>query len=96
MFFVSAGKERTKSDGIEGMSGTKLREYAVAGNLDAFFSGVNTGLMTRELAHNMMNDVREGMLLKKHDDSRDMRGGVYFFYPHIKKSKRKAKKWYEL
>jgi len=96
MFFVSAGKERTKSDGIEGMSGTKLREYAAAGNLDAFFSGVNTGGMTRELARNMMNDVREGMLLHRLDNTQNMRGGVYFFYPHIKKSKRKTKKWFEL
>ncbi|WP_396189990.1 hypothetical protein, partial [Flavobacterium sp.] len=82
MIFVSAGKKRDeKSDSVEGMSGTKLRELAVAGdaeNFEKFYKGVNTstGSMTREIAHNMMNDIRKGLDYDPVPMQGSLQGGV--------------------
>jgi hypothetical protein len=95
LIFVSVGKKRDeKSDSVEGMSGTKLRELAVANNFDKFFEGVNTGMMTRELAHKMMNDVRVGLAIDPVPYTQQ--GGVYLhptFHKKIKvkRGKRKSK-----
>lgn len=41
---VSAGNRNPESDGIEGVSATKLREYAVNGNKEAFFSNMPSNI----------------------------------------------------
>ena len=40
------------------MSGTKMREAAIAGNVEAFTRGVKIGNMTDEDALNLMNEIR--------------------------------------
>jgi len=54
---VSAGERDPDADGAEGMSASKMRAAAVAGDLESFKQGVPN----QEVADEMFNAVRKGM-----------------------------------
>ena len=56
---VSAGERDPDSEGTEGMSGTKLREHAAAGNHEKFKAGLPKALHPH--AKEIMGKVRKGM-----------------------------------
>jgi nicotinic acid mononucleotide adenylyltransferase len=61
---IPAGAPRTvnaNSSNVKAMSGTKMREAAVSGNIEAFKRGVLIGSMTDEDAMNLFNLVRQGL-----------------------------------
>lgn len=60
---VSAGERDPDSDSASGMSGTKMREAAKAGNFDLFKKGVPHTLTDLD-ARRLMNDIRKGMGLE--------------------------------
>ena len=61
----SSGDRDPDSHGTSGMSGTKMRGHAAAGNYKAFKSGAPSGMSDTHVKH-MFNDVRKGM--KVHED----------------------------
>ena len=61
----SSGDRDPDSHGTSGISGTKMRGHAAAGNYKAFKSGAPTGMSDTHVKH-MFNDVRKGM--KVHED----------------------------
>jgi len=70
---VSAGKRDPDAEGAEGVSASKMREYAQSGNFKEFRKGVPRHLSdahTKELYH----DVRQGMSLK---ESAELTEGVH-------------------
>lgn len=61
---ISAGERDADAEGVQGLSASKMREYAVKGNFDEFKKGVPDNLsvtQTKDLYH----DVRIGMNLKE-------------------------------
>lgn len=53
---VSAGQRDPDADGVEGMSGTKMREFARAGNTEGFSQGLPDSLKAH--ADEMMNHIK--------------------------------------
>lgn len=84
---ISAG-ERTVNTSLnaKAMSGTKMREAAVAADTVAFKRGVLVGSMTDEDAINLLNEVREGLGYKPLTE-----GGRRKHTIRIKKSKKSHK-----
>jgi nicotinic acid mononucleotide adenylyltransferase len=69
---VGSGKERNESSAnLSGMSGTKMREAAMRGNMEAFARG--TGFAAAN-ASELMNEVRRGMAGGKHTQKMKKRG----------------------
>jgi hypothetical protein len=58
---IAAGTKRNNSNKPSGMSGTKMRQAAVKGDLNAFKAGVLIGDMTEQDAKELMNQIREGL-----------------------------------
>jgi hypothetical protein len=54
---VSAGERDPDSDGVEGMSASKMRLFAQDGDFESFSKGV----VNKDIAKDMYNDVRSGM-----------------------------------
>lgn len=54
---VSAGHRDPDSEGVEGMSASKMREHASSGNKKEFMAGVPKGVN----GHKLYSDVRKGM-----------------------------------
>jgi len=59
---VSAGQRDPDSDGVEGMSASKMRQFAVSGDFENFQNGV----MNKSDAKKMYDEVRAGMGLKEY------------------------------
>ena len=59
---VSAGERDPDSDGVEGMSASKMRAAAVEGDFKSFRSGVPSEARDK-IVKNMFNDIRKGMRL---------------------------------
>jgi hypothetical protein len=55
---VSAG-DRREGDGVEGMSATRMREYAETGNYSAFIKGLPP--TTEDHARELYDEVRKGL-----------------------------------
>ena len=64
---VNAGERDPDADGAEGMSASKMRAAAAAGNLEAFSQGVPDA----SLAKNMYDAVRTGMGIKELDPTKE-------------------------
>ena len=60
----SAGKRDPDSEGVDGMSASKMRMAAEFGELSAFSAGLPTNV-NQKLAQDLYNAVRKGMGLKK-------------------------------
>lgn len=58
---ISAGERDPDSDGVEGMSASKLRELAVAGNMKEFRAGIPARLRQSRDGADMYNKIREAM-----------------------------------
>jgi nicotinic acid mononucleotide adenylyltransferase len=60
---VSAGNNRNNrnSSGLKGVSGTKMRFYAVNNDFKKFKEGVMMGIMKETDAFRLMNKIREGL-----------------------------------
>ena len=60
---IAAGERviNASSNSVKAMSGTKMREAAVAGNVNAFKQGVLIGSMTDADAMELLNAVRSGL-----------------------------------
>lgn len=54
---VSAGERDPDSEGVEGMSASKMRQFAQDGDFESFSKGV----VNKAIAKDMYNDVRSGM-----------------------------------
>jgi hypothetical protein len=65
---VNAGERDPDADGAEGMSASKMRAAAAAGNLEAFSQGVPD----QTLAKNMYDAVRTGMGIKELEPTEDV------------------------
>lgn len=61
---VSAGERDPDAEGAEGMSATKMRQAAAAGDQKTFSSGVPTNLSKRDTT-NLYNLTRKGMLVEE-------------------------------
>ena len=59
---VSAGERDPDSDGVEGMSASKMRAAAVEGDFESFRSGVPSEA-NNKIVKKMFNDIRKGMRL---------------------------------
>lgn len=59
--FVSSGERDPDAEGLEGVSGTKAREAAAAGDLNAFARATGAGRLSRQL----YSAVRKGMNLSE-------------------------------
>ncbi len=59
---VSAGERDPDSDGVEGMSASKMRAAAVEGDFKSFRSGVPSEA-NNKIVKKMFNDIRKGMRL---------------------------------
>ena len=57
---ISAGERDPDSDSASGMSATKMREAAVAGDLKSFMSGL-PGTMQAKSAEQLMADIQQGL-----------------------------------
>lgn len=65
---IPAGAPRTvnaNSSNVKAMSGTKMREAAVRGNIDKFKQGVSIGSMTDADVMNLLNLIRVGLGYEK-------------------------------
>lgn len=71
---VSAGQRDPDAEGAEGMSGTKLRSHAIAGNKEKFKSGLMSKLSDKH-KEEVYNKVRSGLEVKE------------IYDPHLKVSK---------
>ena len=60
---VSAGERDPDSEGVEGMSASKMRKAAVDGDFESFRLGTPTSL-SDDVTKKMFNDVRKGLKLK--------------------------------
>ncbi len=60
---VSAGERDPDSEGVEGMSASKMRKAAVDGDFESFRLGTPTSL-SDEVTKKMFNDVRKGLKLQ--------------------------------
>ena len=82
---ISAGERDPDSDGVEGMSASKMRELANAGDLEGFISGLPDKL--KPAAATMMKAVRLGLGLtedlneRKRKKSKKTRGFGGYYYP---------------
>lgn len=56
----SAGQRIVESEGLEGMSATKLRQYAVDGNKEKFFQGLPV-LLNKNIKQLVYTNTRKGM-----------------------------------
>lgn len=63
----SSGERDPDSEGVKGMSASKMREHAAAGNKEKFHSGAPSKMSTKE-KDSMYNDVRKGMGLHESVD----------------------------
>lgn len=61
---VSAGERDPDAEGVVGISGTKMREFAAKNDFKAFKAGLNTRAAPN-VAKKLFNDVRHGMNLKE-------------------------------
>lgn len=61
---ISSGKRDPDSEGTDGMSGTKMRQYASENNFHEFRKGVPEHVSDKH-AKELMNDVRYGMKLEE-------------------------------
>lgn len=57
---VSAGNRIKESSGVEGMSATKMRKYALDNNVEKFYEGLPTGL-SEGLKKLVFNNTRKGL-----------------------------------
>ena len=64
----SAGERDPDSEGVEGMSASKMREHASKGNFKEFKKGIPAHVKS-EHAKELYNDVRKGMNVKEDFDS---------------------------
>lgn len=64
---ISAGMRDPDSDGVEGVSASKMRELAIEGNLNEFRDGLPS--LLKNNASVIINMVREGMNLKESIDN---------------------------
>lgn len=64
----SAGERDPDSEGVEGMSASKMREHALKGNFKEFKKGVPSHV-AHEHAKELYNDVRKGMNIKENFES---------------------------
>ena len=71
---VSAGQRDPDAEGAEGMSGTKLRSHAIAGNKEKFKSGLLSGLSDKH-KEDVYNRVRKALKVEE------------IYDPHLKISK---------
>ena len=60
---VSAGERDPDSEGVEGMSASKMRKAAVDGDFESFRLGTPT-VLSDDVTKKMFNDVRKGLKLK--------------------------------
>jgi len=60
--FISAGARNPEAEGIEAVSGTRVRQYAADNQFDAFFKDLPS-TATEELAKRLFDDVRKGLKL---------------------------------
>ena len=69
---ISAGEKRTlnKRNGIKAISGTKMREAAITGDLPTFSAGVKMGNLSDEDIIQMMKDIRTGLGYKPDESLR--------------------------
>ena len=56
---VSAGERDPDAEGVEGMSASKMRAFAAAGDLESFMEGVPG--KNKSIAQRLMTEVRKGM-----------------------------------
>lgn len=61
---VSAGERDPDAEGVTGISGTKMREFAAKNDFKSFKAGLNTRASV-PAAKKLFNDVRHGMNLKE-------------------------------
>ena len=66
---VSAGERDPDSEGVEGMSASKMRSAAVEGDKDSFLQGVPSGFRDGE---KLYRDVRKYMGIREERDMGDM------------------------
>ena len=59
IYVLSAGQRDAKLDTVEGMSGTKMRGYAINNDVEKFASGLPTNLKSD--AEYIMNTIRKGL-----------------------------------
>lgn len=59
---VSAGERDPDSEGVTGISASKMREFAVKNDFESFSKGAPSGL-SPQFAKDMFNDIRKGMKL---------------------------------
>lgn len=57
---VSAGQRIVESEGVEGMSASKMRQYAIEGNKEKFFQGLPDSL-NENIKHLVYINVRKGL-----------------------------------
>jgi len=61
---VSAGARDPDSDGVEGMSASKMRQFAADNDFTSFAQGLSKSMNTKD-SKKLFNDVRTGMGLKE-------------------------------
>lgn len=85
---VSAGERDPDSNDVSGMSATKLRMAASAGDFNTFHAGV-AHLLSKDNAFKMFNDVRHGLGLTPIQESRFMKNNskLFSFKNYIKLNK---------
>ena len=66
---ISAGERDPDSEGVEGMSASKMRAAAVAGDFDSFSSGIPSGFADSK---KLYRDVRKHMGIREEKDMGDM------------------------
>jgi hypothetical protein len=66
---VSAGERDPDSEGVEGMSASKMRTAAAAGDMDSFLKGVPSGFADSK---KLYRDVRKYMGIREEKDMGDM------------------------
>jgi len=66
---VSAGERDPDSEGVEGMSASKMRTAAAAGDVDSFLQGVPSGFVDSK---KLYRDVRKYMGIREEKDMGDM------------------------
>lgn len=64
---ISAGKRNEKAIDVTGMSGSKMRQFALEGDFQAFLSGVPSSMSDSD-ARKMYQAIRDGLLVKESFD----------------------------
>ena len=77
---VSAGERDPDSDGVEGMSASKMRAAAVEGDFESFRSGVPSEA-NNKIVKKMFNDIRKGMRLSVVAEGKSVE--VSFYDPYV-------------